>query len=71
MHTQARVGVSPAPAQVGDEVTVLYDPADPERAQLDGSGTVGRAVGGCGMALGGTFLVGGLAAFAGALALTH
>ena len=34
--TEAMYGRRPAPARRGDDVTVLYDPADPTRAALEG-----------------------------------
>lgn len=36
IDTEAMYGRRPAPARRGDEVTVLYDPADPTRAALEG-----------------------------------
>ena len=35
VDTEARYGRAPAQARPGDEVTVLYDPADPRRAALE------------------------------------
>ena len=36
IDTEAMYGRRPAPVRRGDEVTVLYDPADPTRAALEG-----------------------------------
>ena len=36
IDTEAMYGRRPAPARRGEEVTVLYDPADPTRAALEG-----------------------------------
>ncbi|MGY4720630.1 DUF3592 domain-containing protein [Naumannella cuiyingiana] len=37
-RARSDVGSSPAPAREGDQVTVYYDPADPDRFTLDGPG---------------------------------
>lgn len=36
IETEGLYGRSPPPAKRGDEVTVLYDPADPTKAALEG-----------------------------------
>lgn len=43
VEAESDLGTNPAPARVGQQVTVLYDPAKPVRARLDtafGRGTV-------------------------------
>jgi hypothetical protein len=41
-HVRApmRLGTKPALAQVGDQVTVAYDPLNPEEAEIEGKGWV-------------------------------
>ena len=34
VHTESDVGSSPSPVRTGDQVTVLYDPADPTMARV-------------------------------------
>jgi uncharacterized protein DUF3592 len=66
VQTEARMGSGSGFKFTGSEVTVLYDPADPRRARIDGfmAGS-GRLVAGC-MTTVGLFFVGiGLAALAG------
>src|SRR3954454_9856438 len=41
-EAQSRYGSQPPPAREGETVTVLYDPADPTRMQLDHSAGAGR-----------------------------
>ena len=40
VRTTARVGTRPAPARVGEKVTVAYDRDDPESAEIEGKGLV-------------------------------
>ncbi len=48
VDTLARYGRRPALVSVGEQVTVLYDPADPAIADLEGMGAVlGDTDGGC------------------------
>ncbi|MGH3729193.1 MAG: DUF3592 domain-containing protein [Micromonosporaceae bacterium] len=43
VETSSDIGTDPAPAHEGDQVTVLYDPADPRTARIDS--TLGRGSG--------------------------
>lgn len=63
IETEAQVGVNDPPADPGS-VTVLYDPADPDRARLS-------SVGGRGYAESLLFLVGGLLLAVGPYLLTR
>lgn len=60
VDTTAMYGRSPAPARRGDAVTVLYDPADPTRAALEGSAGTGTFLGALFTGLGLTFALLGL-----------
>lgn len=59
VHTEAIFGRMPAPARPGDSVSVLYDPADPTRAALEGH-TNGALTGTIGIILGSLFVALGL-----------
>ncbi len=60
IETEAMYGRWPAPARRGDHVTVLFDPAQPTRAALDGE-PAGRFLGAIFVVLGLLFAVLGLA----------
>lgn len=60
VDTTAMYGRIPAPARRGDAVTVLYDPADPTRATLEGSAGTGTFLGALFTGLGLTFALLGL-----------
>jgi hypothetical protein len=53
VRTTMQVGSRPAPAQVGDQVIVAYDPHEPESAEISGTGVL-RLV------LSAAFVLGGL-----------
>lgn len=63
LEVESRTGTNPAPGQVGNAVTVRYDPADPSRFSLT---TTARASGCVAWAL---ILLGGLVFVAAALVL--
>jgi hypothetical protein len=66
VQTEARMGTSAGFKFKGSEVTVLYDPADPRRARVEGFMTGGGAlVGGCMAAFGLFFFLIGLSALVG------
>jgi hypothetical protein len=66
VQTEARMGTGPGFRFKGSEVTVLYDPADPRRARIEGFMAGGGAlVGGCLTAFGLLFLLIGLSALVG------
>jgi hypothetical protein len=66
VQTEARMGSGSGFKFKGSEVTVLYDPADPRRARIEGfmAGS-GQWVAGCMATVGLFFLLIGLAAFVG------
>lgn len=67
VQTEARMGTSSGFNLKGSEVTVLYDPADPRRARIEGFMTGGGPlVGGCMVAFGLVFFLIGLSALVGA-----
>jgi hypothetical protein len=66
VETEARMGTGPGFRFKSSDVTVLYDPADPRRARIEGFMAGGGAlVGGCMAAFGLFFLVIGLSALVG------
>jgi Protein of unknown function (DUF3592) len=66
VQTEARMGTGPGFKVKGSEVTVLYDPADPRRARIEGFMAGGGAlVGGCLTAFGLFFFLIGLSALVG------
>lgn len=70
VETRTESGASPPPAREGAAVTVLYDPARPERARVEGvlgDGTIPYTMF---IVLGSVFAVVGLGVFAIAVALT-
>lgn len=56
---ESSAGRNPAPARVGQQVTVLYDPDDPTQAALEGD-SVGSVLYICFIIFGAFFLVSGL-----------
>jgi hypothetical protein len=66
VQTEARMGTGPGFRFKGSEVTVLYDPADPRRARIEGFMAGGGAlVAGCMTTVGLFFVVIGLSALVG------
>ncbi|RCG26789.1 DUF3592 domain-containing protein [Sphaerisporangium album] len=57
VEAETGVGSSPPSARVGDRVTVLYDPAGPDRIRLEGFWAGGNGVGVLFAFLGLVFLV--------------
>ena len=68
VEAEAAFGTQPPRAKEGDQVTVLYDPADPTRPRLSGTGTE-KTLYGLFVGLGGLFVVLGVLGFAGLQAL--
>jgi hypothetical protein len=67
VQTEARMGTSSGFKLKGSDVTVLYDPADPRRARIEGFMAGGGAIlGGCMTAFGFVFFLIGLSALVGA-----
>ena len=70
LETRVMYGSRPAPAKVGEHVTVLYDPENPTRAVLPGMFGSGRALAGILIAVGFAIALLGLALGAGALVVS-
>ncbi|GIH23888.1 hypothetical protein Aph01nite_21980 [Acrocarpospora phusangensis] len=61
VEAESPVGANPAPAQPGDTVSILYDPANPHHVRINDLKGRGTLVGGILIALGTAFLVAALA----------
>src|SRR4051794_18489947 len=60
VEAQSRYGSRPAPAEEGDSVTILYDPADPSRIELPGAKGTGVLLNALLGVVGGGLLIFGL-----------
>ena len=57
VEVESGAGTNPPSAREGDTVTVLYDPADPTVARIDGLMNSGRLAGVIGLVMGILFVV--------------